>query len=204
MLQCSKCCYSAYQPRSHMIVEMQEFMSEQTQALADQVEKFRKNPQRFMRKALVDSAEGLKSLKRPVRMVAHSGVKLTAVSQNTLASLIELQSEVFTSAMTAMATRLERAADAEGVVDLVLDQVGMLPASRERMVDEATRAVEIFRHAGRDVGKVATHAFATITGQTDEELAAAKKTVARKAKRVVRKTRRVVSKPGARARKLAA
>ena len=187
-----------------MIVEMQEFMSEQTQALADQVEKFRKNPQRFMRKALVDSAEGLKSLKRPVRMVAHSGVKLTAVSQNTLASLIELQSEVFTSAMTAMATRLERAADAEGVVDLVLDQVGMLPASRERMVDEATRAVEIFRHAGRDVGKVATHAFATITGQTDEELAAAKKTVARKAKRVVRKTRRVVSKPGARARKLAA
>ena len=28
-----------------MIVEMQEFMSEQSQALGDQVEKFRKNPQ---------------------------------------------------------------------------------------------------------------------------------------------------------------
>jgi len=105
-----------------MIVEMQEFMSEQTQALADQVEKFRKNPQRFMRKALVDSAEGLSALKRPVRMVSHSGVKLTAVSQNTLASLIELQSEVLTSAMTAVATRLERAADAEGIVALMLDQ----------------------------------------------------------------------------------
>ncbi len=72
-----------------MIVEMQEFMSEQTQALGDQVEKFRRNPQRFVRKALVDSAEGLKALKRPVRMVAHSGVKLTAVSQSTLASLID-------------------------------------------------------------------------------------------------------------------
>jgi hypothetical protein len=35
-------------------------------------------------------------------------------------------------------------------------------------------------------------------------LAAAKKTVARKAKRAVRKTRRVVGKPGVRARKLAA
>ena len=187
-----------------MIVEMQEFMSEQTQALGDQVEKFRKNPQRFMRKALVDSAEGLKSLKRPVRMVAHSGVKLTAVSQSTLASLIELQSEVFTSAMTAVATRLERAADAESVVDLVLDQASMLPASRERIVDEATRAVEIFRHAGRDVAEIAAHAYATVTGRTDEELAAAKKKVARKAKRVARKTRRVVSKPGVRARKLAA
>jgi len=43
----------------------------------------------------------------------------------------------------------------------------------------------------------ANHAYATVTGRTDEELAAAKKTAARKAKRVVRKT-------GARARKLAA
>jgi len=187
-----------------MIVEMQEFMGEQTQALADQVEKFRRNPQRFMRKALVDSAEGLKALKRPVRMVAHSGVKLTAVSQSTLASLIELQAEVVTAAMTAVATRLERAADADGVVDLLLEQARMVPASRERIVDEATRAVEILKVAGRDVGKVATHAYATVTGRTDEELAAAKKTVARKAKRAVRKTRRVVSKPGVRARKLAA
>jgi hypothetical protein len=137
-------------------------------------------------------------------MVAHSGVKLTAVSQNTLASLIELQSEVVTSAMTAAATRLERAADAESVIDLVLDQASMLPATRERIVDEATRAVEIFKDAGRDVGKIAAHVLATVTGQTDEELAAAKKTVARKAKRAVRKTRRVVSKPGVRARKLAA
>ena len=106
--------------------------------------------------------------------------------------------------MTGVATRLERAADAEGVTDLVIDQIEMLPASRDRIVDEATRAVEIFTHAGRDVRKVATHAYATVTGRTDEELAVAKKTVARKAKRVVRKTRRVASKAGVRARRLAA
>jgi hypothetical protein len=187
-----------------MIVEIREFISEQSQALADQAEKFGRNPERFMRKALVDAAGGLKSLKRPVRMVAHSGVKLTTVSQSALASLIELQSEVFTTALTGVATRLERAADAEGVTDLVIDQIEMLPASRDRIVDEATRAVEIFTHAGRDVRKVATHAYATVTGRTDEELAVAKKTVARKAKRVVRKTRRVASKAGVRARRLAA
>jgi hypothetical protein len=177
-----------------MMVEMQEFMNEQTQALAGQAQKFRRNPERFMRKALVDSAQGLSSLKRPVRMVAHSGVKLTVVSQNTLASLIELQSEVVTSAMTAFAKRLERAADAEGVADLVLDQVAMLPATRERIVDEAVRAVEIFKDAGRDVGKIAAHAYATVTGRTDEELAAAKKTVARKTKRAVGKAKRAVRK----------
>ena len=62
-----------------MIVEMQEFMSEQSQALADQVEKFRRNPVGFMRKALVDSAENFKSMKSPVRMVAHAGVKLSLI-----------------------------------------------------------------------------------------------------------------------------
>jgi hypothetical protein len=187
-----------------MKVEMQEFMSEQSQALADQAQKFRNNPQRFMRKVLVSSAEGLKSLKRPLRMVAHSGVKLTAVSQDTLKNLIELQSEVVTSALTAAATRLERAASAEGVADLVLDQIEMLPATRDRIVDEATRAVEIFRHAGRDVRKIANHTYATVTGRTDEELAVAQRTVARKTKRVVREAKGAVRKSAARVRKAAA
>lgn len=177
-----------------MKAEMQEFMNEQTRVLADQAQKFRRNPERFMRKVLVDSAEGLKSLKRPLRMVAHSGVKLTEVSQDTLQSLIELQSEAVTATLTSAATRLERAAEAEGVVDLVFDQIEMLPATRDRVVDEAVRAVEIFKHAGRDVRKIANHAYATVTGRTDEELAAAKKTGARKTKRAVRKT-------GARVRK---
>ena len=66
-----------------MIVEMQEFMSEQSQALADQAHQFRKNPERFMRKALVGSAERFDSLKSPVRKVAHSGVRFTVVSQRT-------------------------------------------------------------------------------------------------------------------------
>jgi hypothetical protein len=93
-----------------------------------------------------------------------------------------------------MPGRIERAASAEGVADLVFDQIEMLPATRDRIVDEATRAVEILKGAGRDVRKIANHAYATVTGRTDEELAAAKKTLARKAKRVVRKA-------GARVRK---
>jgi hypothetical protein len=80
----------------------------------------------------------------------------------------------------------------------------MMPATRDRIVDEATRAVEIFRHAGRDVRKVANHAYATVTGRTDEELAVAKKSMARKAKRTVRKVKTAVRKPSVRARKVEA
>jgi len=86
----------------------------------------------------------------------------------------------------------------------VLDQIEMLPATRDRIVDEATRAVEIFRHAGRDVRKIANHTYATVTGRTDEELAVAQRTVARKTKRVVREAKGAVRKSAARVRKAAA
>jgi phasin family protein len=170
-----------------MMIDMQEFMSEQSQALAEQAQKFRRNPTRFTRKALVDSAQALKALKRPVRMVTHSGVKLTAVSQDTLVSLIELQSEAITAALSGVAMRLERAARADDVVELLREQTEMLGATRERLQDEATRAVEIFKHASREVRTIANHAYATVTGRSDEELAAARKTAVRKAKRAVRK-----------------
>jgi hypothetical protein len=180
-----------------MIVEMQEFMNEKTQALAHQARKFRRNPVGFMRKALVGSAESFKSLKSPVRMVAHSGVKLTVVSQNALQSLIEWQAEVVTSALTGAATRFEHAARAEDILDLVRDQTDMLPATRDRLVDEATRGAAIFTDAGREVRKLATQTYGKVFETAEKELPKAKTTRARKAKRVVRKST-------ARARKLAA
>lgn len=187
-----------------MIVEMQEFMSEQSQALADQVEKFRRNPVGFMRKALVDSAENFKSMKSPVRMVAHSGVKFTVVSQNALQNLIEWQSEVITAALTGAAVRFEHAARAEDVLDLVRDQTDLLPATRDRLVDEATRGAAIFKDAGRDIANLARQTYGKVFETAEKELPRAKTTRARKSKTVVRKTRRAVRKPGARARKAAA
>jgi hypothetical protein len=187
-----------------MIVEMQEFMSEQSQALAGQAQKFRKNPIGYMRTALVDSAESFKSLKSPVRMVAHSGVKLTVVSQNALQSLIELQSEVITSALTGAALRFEHAARAEDLLDLVRDQTDLLPATRDRLVDEATRGAAIFKEAGREVRKLALQTYGKVFETAEKELPRTKTARARKAKTMVRKTRRAVSKPGVRARTRAA
>jgi hypothetical protein len=187
-----------------MIVEMQEFMSEQSQALADQAQKFRKNPVGFMRKALVDSAESFKSLKSPVRMVAHSGVKFTVVSQNALQNLIEWQSEVITAALTGAAVRFEHAARAEDVLDLVRDQTDLLPATRDRLVDEATRGAAIVKDAGREVRKLALQTYGKVF-ETDEPAKPRAKTArARKARTAVRKTRRAVRKPVVHARTRAA
>jgi uncharacterized membrane-anchored protein YhcB (DUF1043 family) len=179
-----------------MIANLNEFRSERQRDLAEQMRRFRDEPIETMREVAVNSAGGLKSLKAPVRAFAHSGVKLATVSQNAVQNLIELEAEVITSTLTAAAMRLERAAQAEGVVDLVLDQAEMLGATRDRIVDHTTRAVEIFKVAGRDLRDVAKHTYEVFIKATEDKVP--------EVKRAKRKVKRAVRKTTARARKAAA
>jgi hypothetical protein len=179
-----------------MIEQIQDFVSEQTSALTGQVEKFRKESAETVREAFVGSAENIKALKSPVRVFARSGVKLTTVSQTAVSSLIELQSDMLTSALSDVALRLERAARADNVIDLMRDQFEMLPATRSRVVEDAQRAVEIFKVAGRDLRNVATHTYERVV-ETAEEKVPEVKAAKRKVKTAVRKTKARVRKAAA-------
>jgi len=120
-----------------MITEMQEFVSEQTQALASRARKFGRVSVRSARAAAVRSADGITTLKSPVRAISRAGVKFAAVSLTAVQGLIELESEMVTSSMTDAAARLKKAARADGVVDLVREQAQTLRTSGERIVGEA-------------------------------------------------------------------
>jgi uncharacterized membrane-anchored protein YhcB (DUF1043 family) len=170
-----------------MITHINESESTRRRALAEQILRFRDEPIETMREVAMSSAGGIKSLKAPIRAFAHSGVKLATVSQNAVQNLIELESEVITSALTAAAMRLERAARAENVVDLVLDQAEMLGATRDRVVDHAARAVEIFKVSGRDLRDVARHTYEVAIKATGDKVPEVKR-ARRKVKRAVRKT----------------
>jgi hypothetical protein len=122
-----------------------------------------------------------------VRTIARSGIKVTSVSQNAFASLIELQSDMLTAAITDAALRLERASRADNLVELVREQVEMIPATRARIVEDAQRAALIFKHAGRDLRGVATHLYERVVEPTEEKVPAAR-SAKRRAKRAVRKT----------------
>ena len=180
-----------------MITHVNESGRVRRRDLVDQIRRFRDEPIETLREVAVSSADGIKSLKAPVRAFAHSGVKLATVSQNAVQNLIELESEVITSALTAAAKRCERAARSEDLVDLVLDQAEMFATTRDRVVDEATRAVEIFKVAGRDMRKVGAHVYEQVFQPVEEELPKAATTRARKAKRAVRKTGRTIRKSAA-------
>jgi hypothetical protein len=188
LLQCS----SRTTQEPQMIDQIQDFMSEQTAAISSQVKKFRKDSVETVRDAVSVSADNLKSLKSPVRVIARSGVKVTNVSQTAVASLIELQSDILTATLTGMALRLERAARADGIVDLMRDQIELTQATRGRVIEEAQRAAEIFKVAGRDLKNVATHAYERFS-ETAEVKAPAVKTAKRKAKRAVRNVRKTTT-----------
>jgi hypothetical protein len=180
-----------------MFVEMQEYVAEGGELLVGKVRKFRKNSAETVREAVTGSAETLKALKSPVRLLARSSVKLTSVSQTAVQSLIELQSDVVTSALSEVALRLERATRAEGIFELVREQIELTPATRERMVEDATRVVTIVRVAGREFRNVARHTYESIVERAEKEAEAPKAAVRRKAAAAKRATR----KTGARARK---
>jgi len=100
------------------------------------------------------------------------------VSQSAMQNLIELESEIVTSALTAAAMRLERAAKAENIVDLCSSRPTS-GATRDRLVDEATRAVEIFKVAVARCGR-SYHYMTRCFETAGEELPKVKTTRARK------------------------
>jgi hypothetical protein len=183
-----------------MINQMQEFVAEQAAALTSQVEKMRKESVETVREAVVGSASSLKSLKSPVRTLARSGIKITTVSQTAVASLIELQSDMLTSAISDAALRLERASRADNLVELVREQVEMIPATRDRIVEDAQRAALIFKHAGRDLRGVATNLYERVVETAEENIPEVTVTK-RRAKAGARKTKTAVRKTATRGRK---
>lgn len=166
-----------------MISKLKDFVTDATQSAGEQMRKLREEPVRIARDAATESARRIQSLKTPVRTFARSGVELTAISHGTAQRLIQLQEKIVTSALTDAAAQLERAARTAGVGDLVRNQGDVLKAARERIVADMNEAVSIFRAAGGDVRKVATRAYAKVTGQEKAAPAGTKKPAARTPKR---------------------
>ncbi len=173
-----------------MASKVKEFVNEQAQVLAAQATRLRRAPGKVVRGAAAKSAKSIRALQDPVRVVTHSGVKLTNVSHEAVLSLMALQLEVVTSALSDAAAQLERVAQSENVKDLVSGQADELRAVRERVVSDVNRAVAIVRNAGRGARAVATETYTKVARPAQAAKAAkAKTTRPRKAKRAVRKTK---------------
>jgi phasin family protein len=178
-----------------MVGKARKLMNEQIEFAGEQARVLRDAPATLMRRAAQKSAKGVKALEKPVRAVTRSGVRLTALTQHTVESLLELQLEVVTAALTNAAEQLERVSRAQSVRTLVGGQAEELKAARERIVKDIQRVVAILRRAGKGARTVANDAYAEIVKAPAAKPSARRKTGARKAKKkVVRKAKRKTSK----------
>jgi hypothetical protein len=172
-----------------MVSKVKEFVNEQRQVLSSQARRLGRAPGKVVRNAAARSAKRIKALQEPVRVVTHSGVKLTNVSHEALLGLMALQLEVVTSALSNAAAQLERVAQSDNVMDLVRGQADDLRATRDRVVKDVKRAVSIVKDAGLGARDVATETYTKVAKRGLAARPAAKSTRARKAKRAVRKTK---------------
>lgn len=138
-----------------MHTSMNEFLEEQTRGLAELVENLRKSRVAAARRAASESAARIRALNGRVRALARSGVRLTSVSHGAVQSLIELQEDIVTAAISDAAGQIQRLAETESVRDLARQQSNVLQATRQRIVEDITRAVTILRGAANDARKVA-------------------------------------------------
>lgn len=189
-----------------MLSQMQEFVAGRALALNDQVTRVRRASVKSARFAAQGSAESIKALKTPVRLVARSGIRLSNVSQTAVQELIELHSDALTAVLAEVARRLERAARATTVVELVRDQVEMLPATRARMASDAGRVAQIVTSAGREIRNVATETYGQVIDTAERPAQTRPRRPRKSAKaRTAAKPRKVAGRRGAvRPRKSAA
>jgi len=174
-----------------MIAELNEFLEEQTTGLAELARRLRRSRAAVARKAAAVSAARVRSLNGRVRNLARSGVRLTSISQSTAQSLIELQAEIVTDALTDAAEQMQRIAYTSSVRDLAREQAGVLQAAQQRIVNDIARAVKILKSAAGDVRKVASRA--TTAEPVTPKKPARRKTrskVVRKASKAERPVRR--------------
>ncbi len=176
-----------------MQINVNEFLEEQTRGLTEMVAKLRKSRMAAAREAAVKSAARIRALNGRVRHLARSGVRLTSISRDAVQSLIELQAEIVTSALTDAAAQIQRISETENVRDLARQQAEVLQGARQRIVDDITRTVTILRGAAGDVRKVAER---TRTAEPAASRPAARR--ARAKRKVARKTTRRTARKSAR------
>ena len=170
-----------------------EFLEEQTKGLSELLQNLTSSRVAAARQAARDSAARIKSLNGRIRALAQSGVRLSAVSQNAVQDIIELQAEIVTSALTEAAAKIERLAYTESVRDLARMQGEVIADARQRIVDDLGRAVTILKDASGAARKA-------VAGAEPRKPAAKRKAAVGKARAAAKPAAKAKAKAKAKAR----
>ena len=135
--------------------------------------------------------------KKPVRTLAGLGLKLSAVSHRTTDRVVKQQTAMTVNQLDVVAARLQSAAGATCLRDLVKKQISMTPEQFQRFTTDARKSVAILVDAGSEAREVVKGAVQDLRAkQPKPRKKAARKAPAKKARKTAaRKT--AAAKPAA-------
>jgi len=135
--------------------------------------------------------------KKPVRTLSGLGLKLSAVSHRTTDRVVKQQTAMTVNQLDVVAARLQSAAGATCLRDLVKKQISMTPEQFQRFTTDARKSVAILVDAGSEAREVVKGAVQDLRAkQPKPRKKAARKTPAKKARKTAaRKT--AAAKPAA-------
>ncbi len=149
--------------------------------------------------------------RKPLHLMTESGLRLNTISHKSIARLMNVQAEMVEGTLVATAKRLETAANANSVRELVSDQVALLPATRDRLTGDARKALDVLSDTGEDLRELVTETFADLQDNGEdavEEVVATARRTTRKAsntaKRAKKKATTAAKRATAKTRKTAA
>ena len=125
------------------------------------------------------TAKQVAESKKPVKMLAGAGVKLSKASHRATDKLIRQQAKIIQHNIDAVAGRFKAAAKAESFKDLVTTQVRLVPENASRFIAETRDAFGIVANAGVEMRGIVVDTVTELRGKVEE--AAAKEAVAEEA-----------------------
>lgn len=124
------------------------------------------------RSGAAQAADQLADTKKPVKTLTKASVRLSKISHQTTDRIIRQQAKILTGSIDAAMGRLQAAAGASDVNDLVLGQTRLIPEHASRLFGDLRDMADIVFGAGAEMREIALGTFTELRG--DGQTATAK------------------------------
>ncbi len=104
-----------------------------------------------VRDTLDNSANWVEKGKSPVKALTDKTLKLNRITHNSTARLVRVQAEFVEGTVEAAAQRLQAAARADSLANLVSGQMDLMPATRDRIVTDARKTLDVLSDTRDDL-----------------------------------------------------
>lgn len=146
------------------------------------------------RQAAVNSAKLVAKSKAPVQIMTESSLKLNAISHKSMARLLSVQSHAVEGTLLATAKRLETAANANSVNELVNDQMALIPKTRDRLAGDARNTLDVLVDTRDELRELVTATVADFGRGTPTVAAKTRRTAKKKATTAKRTAKKATGK----------